>query len=123
MEGKTREIKYQTVKITVPNGTAVGTLINDQVILDQQYKRCTGVALYVTAGPLTLSLGLTTQAGSVIQDLTHTDDYLPSTAVPLNERYKDINVAAGGNFIQYTLTPWQLLGADQSFHLVFRLER
>ncbi len=118
-----RVVKYQSKAITVPNGTTTAQIINNQIQLDAMYSRCVGVAVYSVTGTLTLSLGLTTQSGNVIQDLTIIDDYMVTTSVPQNERFKEVNFEARGNNVQYTIQPTVNLGADQTFYIIFLLEK
>ena len=116
-----RDLKYQTFTETIANGSTTSNITLKNVTLDHNYERCIGIRV-IPHTTHTLRLGISTQAGLTIQDITHMDDYIASTGVAHKDRYKEINIPAKGNTINYTVRPYATLTADQSFDIVFILE-
>jgi hypothetical protein len=117
--------RYQTVKITVANATAAASLDKKETLLSEMDK-VTGVAVYqhstknggATAKRLSLKMGTT-----VLQDLTTVDDYLVTTAIPPNERFKNFDFPAQGQQIVIGYDWDAAMAADWEIHVVFRCEK
>lgn len=120
------DYKYQTVKITVANGAAAASLDKKATLLVDMSK-VTGVAVYQhatkTGGAavgkrLSLKMGATT-----LQDLTTLDDFLVTTAVPPNERFKNFDFPANGQEINIGYDWDAAMTADWEINIVFRCEK
>lgn len=115
--------RYLTQTVTIPAGTPIGTGPSASVQMDQQFQKVIGVQVIVVSGTANFRMGLTqTNSGEVVQDITHVNDYISTTAVPLDTRYKTIDVPAQGNYISYSTQAITVPGADIVVDLIFKLK-
>lgn len=100
------KIKYQTTKVSIPAGT-VGTFSQD-IDLDSKFSKCVGVALVETSEETEINFAVGLEdSHDVYHHLAHKNLWICSTSVPVNERFKDmdINVIAGQKLTLKTNVP------------------
>lgn len=116
--------KYQTIEITKANLTAAGRY-TDSPQLDDNYDVCDGVqAIELGAGGITYySIGIEDKR-DVYSPIVHKNDYIATTAVPINHRYKDIliPIVRGEKTDVKTEIP-VVLAAELKYLLIFRLRK
>lgn len=126
-ETKIKKLKYQVEKITAING--LNTLAEKDFVTDEFYDTVEGIAIYPEAAPgdfsavPSLLIGITDENGTV-QDRTPIADFLSSLAVPIEERYKALNIPAKGNRIRIEFQPTAgALAAEFNFYVVLKLAK
>lgn len=100
------KIKYQTTKVSIPANT-VGTFSQD-IDLDSKFSKCVGVALVQTSEEIDVNFAVGLEdSHDVYHHLAHKNLWVCSTSVPVNERFKDIdvNVIAGQKLTLKTNLP------------------
>lgn len=108
--------------MTVPNGTGVGAIVSTTITLDSTYDTCIGLRVEPISSSLTLRLSINTQGGEKVQESTHINDYISSTAVPPAQRFKAVDLTAKGQQLTISAIPHTALVADQVFDVIFLLK-
>lgn len=116
-------LKYQTKEIVLAAGTAATTR-DTNITLDPSYPKCTGVVIHekTNGGISSYDIGLADDSG-IYHHLTDKKDWISGDGVPLNDRYKDINIRNEGQVIKVTLKPDAALVSELRIQVVFRLEK
>jgi len=122
---KENTVKYQTVTVTVPNGTTTAQSIVTSITLDNAYAKADGIVVYNLdpTNPLTLRMGLQNDAGTIIQNLTFIDDFLGDVAVAADLRYKQLDQTAKNRVLTITTQPTVNITTDLVFDVIFRLKK
>lgn len=118
-----RAVKYQTELITIPNGTAAGTVTPVRINFDQNYDECTGINVTDVSGTVPFRLGLKDDIRSyqnpVLSELNKF-----AGATPMNERFTNIGpIKVTNNKVELSVQNIPLLGADLVFEVTFKLEK
>ena len=108
---------YHTHTKTLLTG-AVG-LSSMEVKFPNGYSKCIGVLVYPNTSTFTVKLGLK-QGQTVVQELTHPDDWVSSNAVAYAQRSKPIEFRAD-IALTVSMEPLAALGADETWDMVFLL--
>lgn len=119
------KIKYQTKICSIPQGTDQGKF-PFAVTLDADCDYAKGVAVYeVKSGGLTgHMLGLRQREGRTFQNPTLIDDWLCSSSVPQDRRYKDFgeSIPAKGKEMVIEIETFDTNVEDDAvYHVVFQL--
>ncbi len=119
------KIKYQTKVCTIPESTGAGKY-PFTVTLDADSDYAKGVAVYeVSSGGLVgQTLGLRQREGKTFQDPTLIADWLCSSSVPQDRRYKEFgdNIPAKGKEMVIEIeTANSNDDGDAVYHVVFQL--
>ncbi len=119
------KIKYQTKVCTIPQGTEAGKF-PFAVTMDADCDHAKGVAVYEvkSGGLIGHMLGLRQREGRTFQDPTLMEDWLCSTSVPHNRRYKDFGEsipAKGKEMVIEIETLDTNVDDDAIYHVVFQL--
>jgi len=119
-------IKYQTFRVTIPNGSSA-SVRDFRVPLDRDFTNATEYSVIErSAGgnAANYNIGLTNQDGIVLQDLTPKEDYLNQTNVPRADRYKPLGTAlvANGREVKVTVETFAAATADIDLYFIFKLE-
>ncbi|HEY8936703.1 MAG TPA: hypothetical protein VIM65_15850 [Cyclobacteriaceae bacterium] len=116
--------KYQTVIIKKASGTEKSRY-TDAIELDTHFEICDGVQIHqITNGGITFyAVGLEDKSNNY-QNITHVDDFVCSTSVPINMRYKEISIPViSGEKLEIKTEFYENLTADLEYHVVFRLRK
>ncbi len=119
-----QKTKYQTFTVTKANATPAGRY-TDSVELDTEFEVCDGVQVKeLGAGGVTFyNIGLEDK-NNTYQSLTHKDDYITTTAVNPNERYKRISIPViQGQKVDVKTEFDAVLGAELKYQIIFRLRK
>ncbi|MFD3001438.1 hypothetical protein ACFS7Z_13785 [Pontibacter toksunensis] len=113
--------KNQTVTVVLPAGTPAGVHEVTE-ILDTQYQQCVGVAVYETSngGVPNYKIGLRDDT-QTYQMNTHRDDWVSSTDVAPDERYKSLDLPVNGSRLTIRTQLQAALTSELSYDIVFRL--
>lgn len=115
------KIKYQSVKVSIPANTT-GTISQD-IDLDSKFSKCVGVALIQTSEETDVNFAVGLEdSHDVYHHLAHKNLWICSTGVPVNERFKDMNidVIAGQKLTLKTNVP-SLLPDPIEYEIYFKL--
>lgn len=119
---KTRNIRYQSVVITLPNGTVAGQFVQKDITLDNNYAVCTGVMFLRLSGTNQTSIGFRNPEGVVI-DAVSSKGLEVNESVEVEGRFIPVHITANGRIITVQAFPTLSTNAvDQIFEVVFRLE-
>lgn len=116
-----KAFRYQTVNVTVPNGSVAGTTTTGRVELDQSYARCTGFMLVKPAGTDRVEFGLRNDARQIV-DYVLSDALEVNKAVPIADRFHPVEMQAVGRTIYVDFRPMVNAAMDNVFQVVLRLE-
>lgn len=116
-------IKYQTKEIVLPAGTPATTK-DTNINLDSAFTNCTGVAIHekTNGGISSYDVGLADDT-RMYHHLTDKKDWIAGDGVPLNNRYKNIDIPNEGQVIRVTIKPDAAVVSELRVQIVFRLEK
>jgi hypothetical protein len=119
-----KEYRYFTKTFTRPAGTATGTY-TERIDFPTGYQIVEGCNLYeITTGSSSYyRVGLKTEGGVYIQELTHKNDWICSTAVNPSERYKPLNINSTSVYTLEVFFPENLSGTPLTFDLTFIISK
>ena len=119
MQGQ--EILYRhTDTKTLANGTGA-VLASYEIQFPEGYSKCVGVLAYPHQALFNIRLGMK-QGQDTVQELTHPDDWKSDSTVAIQDRPKPILFNPSRKLTVY-YQPLAALGADQTFDLVFLLQK
>jgi hypothetical protein len=110
---------YHTETITVPIG-AGGSQLTYDVVFPVENLRCVGTLVYPHQAAFTIRIGLD-QADTVIQQMTHPDDWISEPTVGYQDRMKPQEFGTKYKVV-VKYQPLAVLGTAEVFDLVFVLE-
>lgn len=114
--------KYITVSKTIPASTST-TLSTDKMLCDVDYDRVVGVMVYEAKNASSDKFRIKTNyGGDTLQDSTFMNDYIPSTAVAMEDRIKKFNVRTGLQ-MHFDITPVAATAAEVILDFVIVLEK
>jgi hypothetical protein len=117
--------RYQTKVITIANATADATTTTDDIQPDKSYDKVTGIAVeQVSAGGATyLRMGIRDRNKN-IQDVSHINNFLASTAVDPDRKFKTVDVdIEDGNSWYFDLVNDGALTSEAKVEVILRLEK
>jgi hypothetical protein len=105
---------------TVAAGTAVSPY-SLEIAFPTGYRRCTGIKVYKHQAAFTQRIGFENTSGTIFE-LTHPDDWLTTTAIPMDQRWKVCDIPVD---IKVTLrySPLAVVPTTETFDIVFHLVR
>ncbi|WP_162054528.1 hypothetical protein [Pontibacter pamirensis] len=113
--------RSQTHTVIIPAG-ATG-IREEQILLDQDFEQCKGVAVYENAdgGIPNYKIGLKDSARTY-QEQTHKNDWIISTEVAPKDRYKPMILPTNGTKLTIRTELPVAAVSDVSYDIVFLLE-
>lgn len=119
-----KDYRYYTQTFTRAAGTATG-VYTERIVFPTGYQLVEGCNLYeITTGNSTYyRVGLKTEGGNYIQEQTHKNDWICSTAVNPGERYKPLNINSNSVYILEVFFPETLSVTPLTFDLVFVISK
>lgn len=118
-----KEIYYQRKNITVPAGTVAGNIITTDVTLNQDYETLESVNIHEVSGSEALNVGLRESGGPTIVERIHKNEFIASTAVPMSDRGKPLNINRPSGSVIVELEPNTTTAAETKIQVVFTLAR
>lgn len=89
--------------------------------LDNSYDECIGVAMYVPSGDQAFQASVMDN-DRTYQNMTYSEDYIPSTSVPKTLRYSPMNIKVqNGNKIKVQIQRITAGAGNDPVHVVFDL--
>jgi hypothetical protein len=117
-----KKARHLTQIITIPNPTTGGTMVEQSVNLDANYKKCTGFSVAViTSTPGDFELGLRNDEDQ-LQDMVYYKHLTVNESVPTDKRFHPLNIAAMGRKITIQARPFSTLETGAQIQFVFALE-
>jgi hypothetical protein len=111
--------KRQTLICTVDRTVTTVQEFTDQ--LDNSYDECIGVAMYVPSSDQAFQASVMDN-DQTYQNMTYSQDYIPSTSVPKKDRYTPMNIKVqSGNKIKVQIQRITVGVATDLVHVVFDL--
>lgn len=121
-----KKIKYMSKTVRVNNALAADSNSSLNFIPDKDYAFVTGVrAYYGTPGSIQggthILLSITNSNGDIIEP-SHQDGWIASTAVPMDQRWRELEQPIDGSAIKCTVNNPTLSTALYDIIFEFRLE-
>lgn len=116
--------KYQTITVTKANATVLGRYTNAEQ-LDTNFDYCDGIQIkeLSNGGVPYYSVGLEDK-NNTYHSITHKDDYIASTSVEPDKRYKTIHIpVVSGEKIEIKTEFDANLAAELRYQIIFRLRK
>lgn len=114
-------------EVTIANATAAGTITIDNFEPDRDYKSITGLDVQLAGitgavqGGAHVNVGLADNKGD-IHELAHMNNFISSTSVPPDMRFKSLHIPIDGSLIKCKVENPVLSTAEYKVQFIFRLE-
>lgn len=113
-----------TLRVTIANGSAAGERTFTKT-LRSDYDECIGLVAYITSngGDANFRMELVNKHGQPIVEMVHNREFEGNTAVPINERYKEVLFLSKDEKVTLRVSTNSTLTSDLTLDFVFKLQK